>query len=157
MFWSVGRAKAFHHSFFAARRSARVDGIADAHLWVVKAILKILAVDDNPSIRQSMPFIFSAPRYEVSMAPDADHALAKLYADPHGYDVIIIDQKMPRMTGVELVNEINQRGTGGKILVLSAHLSPEICETYEQMDMQVILNKPFDVQQLRFAVDRLAA
>jgi hypothetical protein len=46
---------------------------------------------------------------------------------------------------------------GGKIMVLSAHLSPEIREAYEQMDVHVILDRPFDIQELRSTVDRLAA
>jgi len=42
-------------------------------------------------------------------------------------------------------------------MVLSAHLSPEIREAYEQMDVRVILDKPFDIQDLRSALDHLAA
>jgi DNA-binding response OmpR family regulator len=123
----------------------------------MKAALKILAVDDNPSIRQSMPFIFAAPRYEVSTASDSDHALARLDANPGGYDVIIVDQKMPQGTGVELVQGIRERGITGKIVVLSAHLSPEIRGAYEQMGVRMLLDKPFNIQELRLAVDRLAA
>ena len=125
---------------------------------VMKATtLKILAVDDNSSIREAMPFIFAAPDYEISSAPDGDRALAKLDADPNAYDIMIIDQKMPRMTGVELVRGIRERGVPGKIVVLSAHLTPEVRQAYEQMGVHVILEKPFDVGKLRSAVDRLAA
>jgi len=125
---------------------------------VMKATtLKILAVDDNSSIREAMPFIFAAPDYEISCAPDGDRALAKLDADPNAYDILIIDQKMPRMTGVELVRGIRERGVPGKIVVLSAHLTPEVRQAYEQMGVHVILEKPFDVGKLRSAVDRLAA
>ena len=119
--------------------------------------LKILAVDDEYSIRESMPFIFAGPHYEVSTAPDGDHALAELDAKPNGYDVIIIDQKMPQMTGIELVRGIKERGIVGKIMVLSAHLSAEIREAYKRMDVQMMLDKPFDIEELRLAVDRLAA
>ena len=121
------------------------------------AALKILAVDDNPSIREAMPFIFAAPDYEIASAPDGDRALAKLDEDPSAYDIIIIDQKMPQMTGVELVRGIRERGVPGKIVVLSAHLTPEVRHAYEQMSVRVILEKPFDVGKLRSAVDRLAA
>jgi DNA-binding response OmpR family regulator len=124
---------------------------------VMKATLKILAVDDNFSITQAMPFIFTGPRYEVSTAPDGDHALASLNANPSGYDVIIVDQKMPQLTGVELVQGIRERGITGKIMVLSAHLSPDVREAYEQMDVHMMLDKPFDIRELRSAVDQLAA
>jgi DNA-binding response OmpR family regulator len=41
----------------------------------MKTTLKILAVDDNPSITSSMPFIFAAPIYEVTSATDGDAEL----------------------------------------------------------------------------------
>src|SRR5438132_14157392 len=67
------------------------------------AALKILAVDDNTAITHSMRFIFAGPRYQVTGVQDGDYALAKLDANSEPYDVIIVDQKMPHLTGVELV------------------------------------------------------
>jgi DNA-binding response OmpR family regulator len=119
--------------------------------------LKILAVDDEPSVMHSMRFIFAGPRYEVTGAESGDDALATLDATPDVYDVIIIDQKMPHLTGVELVAELRKRGFGGKILVLSAHLSSEVRAAYEQLDVHVLLDKPFNIHELRLAVDKLAA
>jgi DNA-binding response OmpR family regulator len=121
------------------------------------AALKILTVDDEPSITNSMRFIFAGPRYEVTGAEDGDDALARLGANSGVYDVIIVDQKMPHLTGVELVGEIRSRGLAVKIMVLSAHLSSEIREAYEQMDVHVMLDKPFNINELRSAVDTLAA
>jgi two-component system alkaline phosphatase synthesis response regulator PhoP len=123
----------------------------------MKTSLKILAVDDNPSITGCMPFIFAAPLYEVTSATDGDDALAKLNAEPNGYDVIIVDQKMPRLNGVELVQGIRERGITGKIVVLSAHLSPEIRDAYERVGVQIVMDKPFDVEELRSVVDKTAA
>ena len=118
----------------------------------MKTALRILAVDDNPSIRGSMPFIFAAPHYEITTALDGNDAMEKLDANPNGYDVIIVDQKMPDLTGLDLVAEIRKRGLAGKIIVLSAHLSAEIRQAYDQMDVDVTLDKPFDIEELRLAV-----
>jgi CheY-like chemotaxis protein len=122
---------------------------------VVKAPLKILAVDNEPSITLSLSYIFEGPRYELTGVESAQAALAGL--DLRQYDVIIVDQKMPQLTGVELVGEIRKRGVSGKIMVLSAQLSPEVRDAYERMDVHVMLAKPFDISDLRSAVDRLAA
>ena len=116
-----------------------------------------MAVDDSASIRGSMPFIFAEPDYQVRTAPDGDHALAELDANANNYDVIIVDQKMPQMTGIELVQGIKERGITGKIMVLSAHLSAEIRAAYEQMDVHTLLGKPFDIQELRSTVHQVAA
>ena len=124
---------------------------------IMGTALKILAVDDEPSIMHSMRYIFAAPRYEVTGAQDGDDALARLDANSDVYDVIIIDQKMPHLTGVELVQEIRKRGLAGRIMVLSAHLSSEIREAYEQMDVHVMLDKPFNIHELRSVLDNLAA
>jgi len=121
----------------------------------MKTALKILSVDDNPSITGCMPFIFAAPLYEVTSATDGDDALAKLETNPNGYDVIIVDQKMQRLNGVELVQGIRERGVTGRIVVLSAHLSPEIRDAYQRVGVQVVMDKPFDVEELRSVVNPL--
>jgi hypothetical protein len=55
------------------------------------------------------------------------------------------------------VRALRDRGNNGKIIVLSAHLSSEVREAYERMDVHEIFPKPFNVEDLRSAVDRLAA
>ncbi len=119
--------------------------------------LRILAVDNEPSVTLSLRYVFDGPRYEVTCVENGDAALARLDANFVPYDVIIVDQKMPNLTGVELVDAIRKRGIPGKIIVLSAHLSSETREAYERMDVRVMFDKPFNVDQLRIAVDRLTA
>lgn len=38
------------------------------------------------------------------------------------YDLIVVDQKMPNLSGVELIDEIRKRGIPGEIIVISAHV-----------------------------------
>ena len=104
-----------------------------------------------------MPFIFAEPEYQVRTESDGDRALAELDMEPNSYDVIIVDQKMPRMTGVELVQGIRQRGITSKIVVLSAHLSVEARVAYAEMHVDAMIEKPFNVQKLREEVNRVAA
>lgn len=99
-----------------------------------------------------MHYIFAGPRYEFTRADTGLDALARLDGAAEGYDVIIVDQRMPNLTGVELVSAIRERGIGTKIIVVSAHISPEIRDAYQGMDVRVILSKPFDVAALRAAV-----
>ncbi|PZR75102.1 MAG: hypothetical protein DLM52_08320 [Chthoniobacterales bacterium] len=119
--------------------------------------LKILAVDDEPSITESMRFIFGGPNYDVTGVNDSDDALARLTEDSAEYDIVITDQKMPFRSGLELVRELRKRNFTGKIMVLSAHLSAAVREEYEQMDVHVMLDKPFNIHDLRRALDSLAA
>jgi CheY-like chemotaxis protein len=118
---------------------------------------KILAVDNEPSVTLSLRFVFAGPRYEVTCVHSGDAALAKLDVSSDFYDVIIVDQKMPNLTGVKLVEEIRKRDITSDIIVVAANLSPEVREAYKQMDVHVMFLKPFNVDELRSAVDRLVA
>ena len=123
----------------------------------MSAALRILAVDNEPSVTFSLRHIFNGPRYELSAVENGDAALARLDSGSEEYDIIIVDQKMPHMSGVELVSEMRKRGINSKIMVLSAHISSEVRADYERMDVHVMFPKPFDVRELRSAVDQLVA
>jgi len=123
---------------------------------IMEAPLKILAVDNEPSITLSMRFVFAGPRYELTCVGDGKAALVRLDANSNLYDAIIVDQKMPNLSGLELVRAIRARGINGKIIVVSAYLTTEIREAFAQMDVDMMFSKPFNVEALRAAVDRVA-
>jgi CheY-like chemotaxis protein len=119
------------------------------------APFRILTVDNEASVTLSLKFVFAGPRYEIHSVEDGQAALAALEASPDPYDLIIVDQKMPNLTGLELVGALRERSIPGKIIVLSADISAEARAAYERMDVHAIFPKPFDVGQLRSAVDNL--
>ena len=83
--------------------------------------------------------------------------LSRFSADSAPYDVIITDNNMPHLTGVELVRKLRERGFQGKIMVLSAYLTPELRAAYTGMNVDVILDKPFNIHDLREKLDLLVA
>jgi CheY-like chemotaxis protein len=119
--------------------------------------VKILAVDNEASVRLSLRYVFADPRYELTCVDSGQAALARLDANSDLFDVILVDENMPSLTGLELVGAIRKRAINGRIILVSAHLSSELREAYERMDVHVMFSKPFNVDELRFAVDRLAA
>ena len=50
---------------------------------------------------------------------------------------------------------LRERGSKSRIIVLSAHLTHELRQIYEGLGVQAIFEKPFDIAQLRAAVDSL--
>jgi DNA-binding response OmpR family regulator len=118
---------------------------------------RILTVDDEASVTLSLKFVFPGPRYEVFCVASGDAALASFAANADPYDIIIVDQKMPNLSGVQLVEAIRQRGIPGEIIILSAHLTSEMRAEYERLDVHAIFPKPFDLNELRAAVGHLAA
>jgi CheY-like chemotaxis protein len=56
---------------------------------------------------------------------------------------------------LELVRKLRQRNYRGKIVVLSAHLTPQNIGTYEELEIDEVLSKPFDLEELRDIVESL--
>ena len=104
-----------------------------------------------------MRFIFERPLYELASAQDGEAALARLTTDPNLFDVIITDNNMPGVSGIQFVRKLRERGFAGKIMVLSAHLSPEVRAAYEAMEVDAMIDKPFSIKVLRQTLDRVAA
>jgi DNA-binding response OmpR family regulator len=115
--------------------------------YLVKKKLRILGVDDEPMIGESMACVLEAPHRKIVIAKDGQEALA--LATKEKFDVVITDHRMPRSGGLELVRKLRERKYTGKIVVLSAHLSPENIGTYEELAVDEIVGKPFDSTELR--------
>ena len=62
---------------------------------------------------------------------------------------------MPRFSGLELVRELRARKFGGKVVVLSAHLGENNIKAYHELGVNMLISKPFDVNELRRTIDAL--
>ena len=118
--------------------------------------LNILSVDDEFRVAHALAFALGNPARELTLAFSADEALAKVSDHSEPFDVVIIDHKMPKVSGIELVQRLRAANFGGKIIVLSAHLTDENRRAYAELNVDTMLTKPFDVHELREVVDSLA-
>ena len=113
----------------------------------MKKKLRILGVDDEPLVGASIAYVLEAPNRKIVVARDGREALA--LATKEKFDIVITDHRMPRSGGLELVRKLRERNYGGKIVVLSAHLSPENIGIYEELAVDEVIGKPFDSKELR--------
>ena len=118
--------------------------------------LNILSVDDEFRVAHALAFALSNPDRKLTLAFSADEALAKVSDRSGSFDVVIIDHKMPRMSGLQLVERLRAENFDGRIIVLSAHLDDENRRAYTEFKVDTMLTKPFDVYELREVVDTLA-
>src|SRR5947209_19505127 len=81
--------------------------------------------------------------------------LMKSGAAAEPVDVIITDHRLRRVSGVELVRRLRVRKFAGNIIVLSAHLTKENIRAYEELNVDMMLAKPFDVEELQLAMNLL--
>lgn len=122
----------------------------------MELLYNILTVDDEPSVAQSLSFVLNGPARRLTAAFDGDEALARIATHSPPFDLIITDNNMPRISGLELVRRLRAQNFGGKILVLSAYLSEENRRAYEELSVDTMMPKPFSVGELREVVDGLA-
>jgi DNA-binding response OmpR family regulator len=122
----------------------------------VGKLLNILSVDDEFRVAHALAFALSHPARKLTLAFSADEALAKVTDHSEPFDVVIIDHKMPKVSGIELVQRLRAANFDGKIIVLSAHLTHENRRAYAELNVDTMLTKPFDVHELREVVDSLA-
>jgi len=96
--------------------------------------------------------VLGGPAAKVAKARNGWEALIKIGATARPFDVVITDHRMPRMTGLQLVRQLRAQNFGGKILVLSAHLSDEDIRAYEELNVDMMMSKPFDFDELQQAM-----
>ena len=114
---------------------------------------RILAVDDEPIIGESLAYNLEAPHRKITVAPNGKEALS--LAAKQKFDVVITDHWMPQSGGLELVRALRKRKYKGKIVVLSGHLSPENIGVYEDLEIDEVISKPVMMEELRDVVGNL--
>jgi DNA-binding NtrC family response regulator len=112
----------------------------------------LLAIDDEPSIRESYRVIFSG-KYRVHVAPDV--ASAQKALETQHVDLILLDLTLPGKTGMQFLEEWHARGETVPVIVVTASNSVAVAVQAMKFGARDFLIKPFDVETLVNAVDRL--
>ena len=81
--------------------------------------MKILIIDDERSIRNSLKEILADEGYSVDVAEDGQQGCAMV--DKEKYSVIFCDIKMPGMDGVEVLDKMIEMGVDAAIVMISGH------------------------------------
>jgi two-component system response regulator AtoC len=103
--------------------------------------LRILIVDDDEALRESLALVLSAEDYEVLAAPDGASALALLDKGP--VDAVLCDLRMPGVDGLELLPQLARRLPGATLILMSAHGGPDLAIEAMQRGAYDYLAKPF--------------
>jgi two-component system response regulator MprA len=107
---------------------------------------RILVVDDDPAVRESLRRSLEFNDYAVTLADDGARALAAIGQDPP--DALVIDVMMPRLDGLETTRALRAAGNDLPILVLTARDS--VGDRVEGLDAGAddYLTKPFALEEL---------
>jgi two-component system, OmpR family, response regulator MprA len=109
--------------------------------------VKILVVDDERAVRDSLRRALELQGYEVELAEDGAQALARLGANGQP-DAVVLDILMPGIDGLEVCREIRRSGSAVPVLMLTAR--DAIGDRVEGLDAGAddYLVKPFALEEL---------
>jgi two-component system response regulator MprA len=115
--------------------------------WRNNAHVKILVVDDERAVRESLRRALELEGYEIELAEDGAEALERLEADPEP-DAMVLDVLMPRVDGLEVSRTVRRNGSRLPILMLTARTQVE--DRVEGLDAGAddYLTKPFALEEL---------
>ncbi|MDP3703702.1 MAG: response regulator [Candidatus Omnitrophota bacterium] len=111
----------------------------------------ILVCDDEPGIRAAIRLVLERD-YELVFAGDGEEALELL--NNHHADLILLDIKLPKKDGLEVLRELTVRQPVPRVLMLTAYQSVELAQRATQSGALDYVTKPFERQALLNAVER---
>jgi len=112
------------------------------------ALQKIFLVDDEPLMAEVVRRIIVDEGYTVEIAVDSREALRAISADIRGYAVLVTDNNMPGLSGVELIRELRRAGFSGKIIMFSGNVAPGEEPRIRATGADLILRKPSELKLL---------
>lgn len=116
--------------------------------------MKILIVDDDPAIRLLLFTVFGDD-HEVSVLCDGHNAVSVLSDPNHQFDVVLLDLKMPRLSG-EMVLEFLSGWQNVKTQFIIVSGFSEEAEHLQYNNLVAVLPKPFNIKQLVRLVENAA-
>jgi len=117
--------------------------------------VKVLVVDDEVNIRESISRLFELEGIESSCAEDGAAAQALLSSE--AYDAVVLDLRMPGMDGQELLDWIAAEGIRSPVVMISAHGEIDDAVRALKAGAADYLTKPFDPDELVLRVRSAAA
>ena len=112
--------------------------------------MKVLIVDDERAIRNSLGEILSDEGYEVETAEDGAAALEK--AGREKFDVIFCDIKMPGMDGMEVLDKLVGEGIDSAIVMISGHGDIETAVDCIKKGAFDFIQKPLDLNRILITI-----
>lgn len=111
----------------------------------------VLVCDDEEIIRSAVKLVLEKD-YELVFAVDGEEALKQFDAQP--VDLVLLDIKMPKLDGLEVLKLLMSRKVPPRVLMLTAYHSVELAKRAMQFFAIDFVTKPFERETLLKAVER---
>lgn len=112
--------------------------------------MKILIIDDERSIRNSLKEILADEGYEVDVAENGAQGCEM--ADKEKYNVIFCDIKMPEMDGMEVLDRLSQMGVESAVVMISGHGDIDTAVESIKRGAFDFIQKPLDLNRILITI-----
>lgn len=113
---------------------------------------RILVCDDEKNLRKAIRLILERD-YELVFAEDGEQALQQ-FTNGQPFDLILLDIKMPKKDGLEVLRELMAVQPPPRVLMLTAYQSLELAQRATKFGALDYVTKPFGREHLLKAVNR---
>ncbi|MDM8158943.1 sigma-54 dependent transcriptional regulator [Labilibaculum sp. K2S] len=111
---------------------------------------KILIIDDEKSIRNTLKEILSYEDYEISLAENGLEGIELAKSDE--FDVVLCDIKMPQMDGIEVLEKIQELGLDIPVIMISGHGNIDTAVESIKKGAFDFLEKPLDLNRILITI-----
>ena len=103
--------------------------------------MKILLIDDDEWIRDSLKIFFEAEGCDLLALETAEEGLAAL--EDQTVDLIIVDYKLPGLDGLEFLKRIHNTQPGAMKILITAYRNDNVVSEARKLKVQGFIEKPF--------------
>lgn len=118
-----------------------------------KGEIRILIVDDQPGMVETLEDILKDRGYDVALAEDGFEAIDK--AKESKFDLIFMDIKMPGINGVQTFREIKKINPNAAVVMMTAYAVEDLVREAIEEGAYTVIHKPFDVEKVLQTIERV--
>lgn len=112
---------------------------------------RVLVIDDEPAVQDLLQRVLANAGHQVTVVESAEAALIKLARDR--FDVIVVDNNLPRMTGLELMSLVRDHHPEMRAIMITAYNTPAVEARARALGVMSYVAKPFGIVTIVGAVD----
>jgi PAS domain S-box-containing protein len=124
-----------------------------------KRVLKLLALDDDPSIRGVFKLMLTKMGHRVTVAGTSGEALdefSRALGSSEPYDLVFVDLTMPGdFSGEEVINKLRAIHPDARIVIMSGYSTSSLLSRYSELGLVGALAKPFDLPTLQELLNKV--